>query len=63
MEEDGTELTVSAVDGEGIRSSEAENRIFMQLHSGTSDMQMLVAAQALGRFSIFESVDILQNKV
>lgn len=54
---------VSAVDGEGIRSSEAENRIFMQLRSGTSDMQMLVAAQALGRFSIFESVDILQNKV
>lgn len=63
MEEDGTELTVSAVDGEGIRSSEAENRIFMQLRSGMSDMQMLVAAQALGRFSIFESVDILQNKV
>ena len=63
MEEDGTELTVSAVDGEGIRSSEAENRICMQLRSGTSDMQMLVAAQALGRFSIFESVDILQNKV
>lgn len=63
MEEDGTELTVSAVDGEGIRSSEAENGIFMQLRSGTSDMQMLVAAQALGRFSIFESVDILQNKV
>ena len=63
MEEDGTELTVSAVDGGGVRSSEAENRIFMQLRSGTSDMQMLVAAQALGRFSIFESVDILQNKV
>lgn len=63
MEEDGTELTVSAVDGEGIRSSEAENRIFMQLRSGTSDMQMLAAAQALGRFSAFESVDILQNKV
>lgn len=63
MEEDGTELMVSAVDGEGIRSSEAKNRIFMQLPSGASDMQMLAAAQALGRFSIFESVDILQNKV
>lgn len=63
MEEDGTELTVSAVDGEGIRSSEAENRIFMQLRSGASDMKILVNALALWRFSIFESVDILQNKV
>lgn len=63
MEEDGTELIVSAVDREDLKSYGSNNRIFMQLRFGVSDMQTLVTAPITGRFSIFESVDILQNKV
>lgn len=63
MEEDGTELIVSAVDREDLKSYGSNNRIFMQLRFGASDMQTPVDEPITGRFSIFESVDILQNKV